>query len=364
MEKKMNGLSLDLLSVPGETILDYLIQEKMTQKELALRLDISKKHLNRIIKGLEPITLNTASKLENVFKISSYFWNNLEKKYQEEKFKLSQLNEISEEELSFLDENKTILNFLVKSNYINEAKSKPEKLMNLKKFLGINDFNKLDEILKVNGAFRKQNKFSYKPLAVAVWLKICEIETDNIKTEALNINKIKENLDIIKENMNEEPEIFIPQLKHFFSQNGVAFNVIKSVPNAPINGFIKKDKNKVILCLTIRGAYSDIFWFSLYHELGHLFSDKINSLFVDFNEKNSDNVGEKEADLFARNNILDEKLYNCVLLNPETINEHKIIEWANRMNIPAGIIVGRLQHDEVIPYNYYNNLRIKYKWAN
>ena len=54
----------------------------MTQKEFALRLGITEQSVIRIIQGRQPITYETARKLELVTGITAAFWNNLEANYQ------------------------------------------------------------------------------------------------------------------------------------------------------------------------------------------------------------------------------------------------------------------------------------------
>ena len=60
MAVKMNGLSLELLSHPGETLNEVLESNNMSQKELAARIGISTKHINQIISGQVKISPETA----------------------------------------------------------------------------------------------------------------------------------------------------------------------------------------------------------------------------------------------------------------------------------------------------------------
>ena len=84
MAIRMNGLSLELLSHPGETLKEVLDSNNMTQKELSPRIGITPKHLNLIISGKQDISTETAFKLEKVFSLSASFWNNLQRQYEEQ----------------------------------------------------------------------------------------------------------------------------------------------------------------------------------------------------------------------------------------------------------------------------------------
>lgn len=56
-----------------------------------------------------------------------------------------------------------------------------------------------------------------------------------------------------------------------FAKCGIAFAVVKHFKGAPVQGMIKQTKDeRVMLCITLRQVYADIFWFSLFHEIGHL----------------------------------------------------------------------------------------------
>ena len=44
----VNGLSLDLLVHPGETIKEVLEEKKMSQEELAIRTEYSPKHISEV----------------------------------------------------------------------------------------------------------------------------------------------------------------------------------------------------------------------------------------------------------------------------------------------------------------------------
>src|SRR5689334_1719752 len=71
----------ELLVHPGATLQEALDNAGMTQAELALRAGLSKKTVNQIIQGHEPITYETAERLERVTGVPASLWNNLEAIY-------------------------------------------------------------------------------------------------------------------------------------------------------------------------------------------------------------------------------------------------------------------------------------------
>ena len=122
------------------------------------------------------------------------------------------------------------------------------------------------------------------------------------------------------------------------------------------------------MALNDRQKYADVFWFALFHELGHVLQQRIKVLLV--SEKNRDELEvnelikklETEADEFSKNTLIPRDEYD------EFINRYKggfkadvINEFALKMNILPGIVVGRLQQDKYLEYNTkLNSLKIKY----
>ena len=89
--------------------------------------------------------------------------------------------------------------------------------------------------------------------------------------------------------------------------------------------------------LTIRGTYADIFWFSLFHELGHIVNGDIGKTnkFVD---DGTDEEKVAAADLFARDKIIDKEA-TCRITKSNaiygnwTFTERKILGFYRKITI-------------------------------
>ncbi len=359
----MNGLSLNLISHPGETLAELLEVNSMTQKELSVRLSCTPKHINEIIKGLKPISNALAVKLENVFNLKASFWNNLQNIYNEQIEKLRIKESVSHEEIQYFKDNKNIYKFLVGDNWVEECSDVTEGVLNLRKFLKINSLLQVGKLLQVNGAYRISDKVKINDLALACWLRMCDILSEKIEIkEYREINKdiILKDIKEIRKLSKENPNVFIEKLQSYFSELGISIVVLKNIQGAPVNGLIKKSNNGINICLTIRGKDADKFWFTLFHELGHLFTSKIDKFYIDYESNNTE--VEMLADKFATENLIDRTIYNNLINS--TISMESIIEAAKQMDILPSIIVGRLQHDKIIGYNQYNKLKTQYAWVN
>ena len=78
MMEKSNGLSLELIVHPGETIKELLNDKNMNQEELAIRTGYSAKHISEVLSGKKSISSKFANSLEYVFNIPTEFWINLQ----------------------------------------------------------------------------------------------------------------------------------------------------------------------------------------------------------------------------------------------------------------------------------------------
>ena len=83
---------------PGATIREQLDDRGMSQKEFAVRMDMSEKHISRLIHGEVQLTPEVAVRLEMVLEIPARFWNNLEAIYRENLIKAEAENAMDADE--------------------------------------------------------------------------------------------------------------------------------------------------------------------------------------------------------------------------------------------------------------------------
>ena len=80
----------------GATIKEQLNNRDMSQKEFAVRMDMSEKHISKLINGDVQLTSNVAVRLEMVLGVPAKFWNNLEAIYREKIVKVAAENGIED----------------------------------------------------------------------------------------------------------------------------------------------------------------------------------------------------------------------------------------------------------------------------
>jgi len=78
---RKNEINPNVVFPPGDTLRETIASMEMTQADLALRMGVTEKHVNDLIKGRATITDGTALKLERVLGAVASFWRNLEDQY-------------------------------------------------------------------------------------------------------------------------------------------------------------------------------------------------------------------------------------------------------------------------------------------
>lgn len=84
---------------PGATIKEQLNDRGMSQKEFSARMDMSEKHISRLINGDVQLTPEVAVRLEMVLGVPAKFWNNLEAIYREKLVKVEAENTMDKDEV-------------------------------------------------------------------------------------------------------------------------------------------------------------------------------------------------------------------------------------------------------------------------
>ena len=362
-DQKTIGLSLDLIIHPGETLAEILEDREMSQKELAVRTGMTEKHISTVVKRQKNISVAFAKKLEYALGIDASFWINLQAVYDRELLEFEEVNNITESEISVLKSLKHVIEFMASGNWINLNSNEAEKVLQLRKILAVSNLNAIPNI-SYNAAYRAQvaTNINVDTYVLYAWQRICEIITKNIVvSDVLNIGLLKKRIPEIKKLMFEDVNVVQSKLEKIFAECGIAFKIVKHFHGAPVQGFIKRtDEGKMILCMTIRQSRADIFWFTLFHEIGHIVNGDIKNKFIDFDSVQSDT--EAKADAFARDTLMDAQEYKKFVVQRD-YSLNAIDLFSKKQGVESYIVIGRLQSDRILEWNQYSDRIVYYKWA-
>lgn len=327
----------DYAIAPGETLKETIESLNMTQKELAIRTGLTEQTIIRIFKGEQPITYETANKLELVTGVPARFWNNLESNYREQLAKIEEKAKL-EKEIKWLD---TIeYKELIKRKIIEKSEDKYLILKQVFTFFGVSSVDAWKNIWKKpEVAAKRSHAFETNQGAASIWIRIGEIEANKINCEPFNREKFKDALIKIRRLTTENIETSIPKMQKLCSASGVALVLVPEMKKVPWSGASKwLNSEKALIILNLRGKSEDKFWFSFFHEAGHILNDNKTRLYI---ADNSDNPVEEKANKFAADFLIPEKFNKDIKTYTQKVQVQCL---ANELGVSPGIVVGRFHH--------------------
>jgi HTH-type transcriptional regulator / antitoxin HigA len=347
---------------PGETLRETLEAIGMSQADLARRADLSAKHINQIIQGDAAITPETAVAFERVTRVPARIWNSLEANFQAQRIRVAQRRRLEPEDLAWLRRFPT--GELVRRGAIagsNDAHLLFDQILG---FFGIASRVAWERLWRSpDAAFRQSPAFQADEFAVASWLRLGELEAAEIETDPFDRAAFRATLDEVRGLMTRPPEEFFPALVDLCAQTGVAVVLVSEVKGARASGASRwASPTKAIIQLSLRYRWADHFWFSFFHEGGHLYLHGKRRAFVDLpaavDEGGVPGIGfESEANEFAQDILIPPTEASLLA---DLGGRDDIVKFANRLQIPPGIVVGRMQREGYIPWHTVNDLRRRF----
>lgn len=338
---------------PGATIREQLEMRGMSQREFAQRMALSEKHISHLINGKVELTPDVALRLESVLGVHASFWTNLEALYREQVARVNAENEL-EEDIALTQ--KFPYAKMAKLGWVPATKDSKEKVESLRSFFEVARLNILNNLQVPGIAFRKaagcpvENDYT-----LAAWAQKARFEARNISVAPINIEKLRAAIPEIRALTTEDPAVFCPELRRILSGCGIAIVFLPHIERSFLHGATFTDGDHIVLGLTVRGRDADRFWLSLFHELYHIIAGHIflSNSYIDLSEQ------ETQADHFARDTLISQDDYNY-FVEYGSYNRESILKFANKIGIAPGIIVGRLQKENIIPYKWHNGLKVRY----
>jgi HTH-type transcriptional regulator/antitoxin HigA len=343
------------VSPPGGTLQDILDERGMAQNELAERTGLTPKAINEIIKGKMAITPDTALKLERALGIAAEFWLAREQHYQEWVARQRAQEELADA-VAWL---KTVpLRELVTCGLVRASKSRVEQVGELFRFFGVASQEAWEEVYaSPQAAFRRSRAFECDVGATAAWLRIGELQAQSIKVEPFKADRFRQSL---KEAVRLTRKPFgqvANQLRESCASAGVAVVYVPELKGCRASGVTRwLSSTKALIQLSDRYKTEDHFWFTFFHEAGHILLHRKKDVFLE--DGGSDTEQEREADRVAQEILIPSSEYTKLRQQAARgLTASVIEEFAERVGVAAGVVVGRLQHDRLLAFNRMNDLK-------
>jgi HTH-type transcriptional regulator/antitoxin HigA len=350
-----NGYFPETVTHPGFTLNEKLEEVGMTKKEFALKTGKPVQTIIKIINGNSSITPDMSILFENVLKIPAKFWLKKQYRYNEivaRNKRKTAIVEAIEWARSFPYPN------MAKFGWIPATRKVEEKVVGLFNFFGLSSKNAWENYyykqeLKVS--FRISLKHAKESHAISAWLRRGEILAEQSNVPHYDAGKFKQNLHLIKDLMVNHSEGFIHKLQDFCMQAGVKVVYTPCLPKAPISGSTRWLGDTPLIQLSDRYKRNDIFWFTFFHEAGHILLHGKKYISIEnIVLENIDLEKEDEANDFAINWTFNKKDEQKVIDSiPLTVRD--ILNFAHQFNTHPAIIIGRLQHEGHLPHTIGRN---------
>lgn len=345
--------------IPGDTLKETIDELGMNQSELALRCGLSPKTITEIANGDSAITTETALKFENALGIDASFWLNLEQNYQKNLARIEA--EKSLDQQITIAKKFTCYDDLAKHNLVEDTTEPKRIVEQLLSFFGVNT---LDTIYKTQKpAFRISTTKNISEECLAAWLRWGEKEaTKTVLNARLEKKKLKDTIELLRKYTFKDPRDCEEELKEFFASNGIIFAYLPYLEKTYVNGATRWIGDKALIQISPRNKYKDIFWFTLFHEVGHIVLHGKKDEFIEIEDKIDENSKrfeqEKDADAFASETLIPNKAYKS-LIKRNYISDRDIISFSNQIGVSSDIIAGRLAYEGRIKWNRASHLRTK-----
>lgn len=329
---------------PGETVKETLEVLGVSQSDLSLSTGLAEKTISEILNGKNPVTPETALKFERVLGISKLGLINMQAQYDADLSRIKESKRL-EEEAQHLDKFSCYIE-LEKLGYVKKTRNSIEKVEELLKFFAVDSFSAIQQVMPV--AFRRSNVEKINNESLAAWLRIGNIEAHKIETGEFDIDKLRDKLDEMRGLTTQDAEKYSKRLVELCAECGIALVYTHYLKNTNVNGATRwLTPRKALIQLSLRYKYADSFWFTFFHEIGHLIRHSKKEAFVDFKNGNNNSELEKEADQFAQKILIPSNTAFETFIKSLTQNNFDnldltLLSFAKENNIDIGIVAGRI----------------------
>ena len=349
----------DLPIPPGELLAETIEAASLSQAELARRMGRPAQAINEIVRGTKEITAETAIQLERVLGVPAHIWLGLEAEFQHTKARREDRRRL-QAEAKLAD--RFPCRAMRRLGWLKKTKDRVSEVEALLDFFGVGT---LGAIADAEGAaYRLSRSRPAQPEALAAWLRKGALEAQRVKTEPFNEQRLTDLLPELRSLTRAGPDVFEPKVKRELAACGVALVLLPHLPKTRAHGAMRWiAPEKVLVQLSLRGKWADIFWFTLFHELGHVLRHGRRGVFIEWLAGGGQDDREREADAFAADALIPQPAYDAFLRRCPVLAAAAVVTFADQQSVAPGIVVGRLQHDRKLDHSDLNRLRVRYEWV-
>ena len=355
------------VSAPGDTITDILEERGLSVAEFSEQVGYSPGEAAAVLEGRAAISIEMAERLEEVLGGSTAFWMRRDFDYREDAARISRGDRAWLEELPLTD--------MVRFGWLQPPRPEYESAACLR-FFDVPSIEawrrKYARVLGMT-ALRTSETFDSTPASVTAWLRQGELEAGDGPGMAWNPERLEQSLpEIRKLTRVSSPARFLPQLRSICEESGVSLAVVPAPRGCRASGAARlTDSGHALIQLSFRYRTDDHFWFTFFHEVGHLLLHAGGGPVTDGPDEPAW-ILDGEGGLWADAEVEDEanQFAEEVLVPPDSKDEllsmrctsDQVIRFGRSVGISAGIVVGQLQYLGRLRHNQLNRLKRRFSW--
>lgn len=351
------------VSPPCDTIRDVLKEQGVSVELFAEKMNLSEENAYRLFSGELRISPTFAKELAKFLGGSERFWVNRDIQYQED---MRNLNALKDEKLERALIKSIPLKYMIDRGWIHKGLNAQETLRACLDFFAVKDavswYKRYADMVTL-AAYRTSPSFEPNIGAVAAWLRQGEIQSKKATCKQWDPEIFRIALGQAKSLVRKkDPKVFIPELIQLCAESGVALVILRTPPGCQASGATKFiTPNRAMMLLSFRYLSDDQFWFTFFHEAGHLLLHEPTAVFLEeIRKERTITTEEKEANDFAVNFLIPSKLQNMLRTMP--LNKKSIVRIAVAAKVSPGIIIGQLQHLGRVKFSNLNAYKRRYNW--
>jgi HTH-type transcriptional regulator / antitoxin HigA len=351
----------DWFSKPGDTLLTLMERYELTSEDLAKKLGCAEVVVRGLLSGTVKIDSDLATGLSKHVGGTPKFWQLRDAQYRTSLDRAASLvpSKAGDDWIKAFPSAD-----MAKQGWIKKTRARQELLTAYLAYFSVHnpaEWEKRYANSVKATAFRTSSAFSSKVGALSAWLRQGEIVAAQQHCASWNPQQLTKRygeLRVLTKAKN--PSYFLPRLRRICAEAGIAFVVVRTPSGCVVSGATRFiSPTKAMMIVSFRFLSDDHFWFTFFHEMGHLVLHSDNLTFVDGEDTDQTEM-EKEANQFAERALIpDDRRDELMDLVPGKDN---IIRFAYSVGVSPGIVVGQLQYRGAIRQNQMNFLKRRFSW--
>ncbi len=344
---------------PGEFIRDELEARGWTQADLAEILGRPLKAVSEILMGKRAVTPETAKGLGEAFGVDPQFWMNLESAYRLSLAK-NQTGEVARRARLY---GTVPVKDMIRRHWINDADDIAGLEREVLRFFAVDSIDYITS-MSLSVSPRKSTDYDETTPPQLAWYCRAKQIASTLQVARYKEEKFDQLIaELLRLTASEQEVRRVPRVMAEF---GIRFMVIEHLPKTHIDGAaFWLDHDSPAVAVSIRLDRIDSFWFTLFHELGHVFfrhSQGIDDGIAGDGPLSSDELPDSErmVNEFARDRLIPGREIDSFIARVRPLYSRvRINQFANRIKIHPGIIIGQLQRRNEIKYSQGREMLVK-----